>query len=160
VAALLPLLLCAEVWAQVTPEPVDWDDALDQETVWYGGAEAICIADNVLLYQHASGGWPKNIDMAEVLSVADKNRIRDEQAKGGTTLSNITIDNGATYTPMRYLARVYEATGRDRFAEGFFEAWTICWRRSTIPSPWSQWEHARTSPHPSAAARAWASWST
>lgn len=117
-ATLLPLCLCSEGWAQASAEPIDWDDALDQEPVWYGSAAAIRIADNVLLYQHKSGGWPKNIDMAEVLSAADKDRIRNEQADGGTTLSNITIDNGATYTPMRYLAQVYEAAGHERFKEG------------------------------------------
>lgn len=119
VAALLsPLCLCSEAWAQASAEPIDWDDALDQAPAWYGSAEAVRIADNVLLYQHESGGWPKNIDMARVLSAADKDRIRTEQAEGGTTLSNITIDNGATYTQMRYLARVYEATGHERFKEG------------------------------------------
>lgn len=117
-ATFLLLCVCSEVRAQANAEPIDWDDALDQQPAWYGSAAAVRIADNVLLYQHASGGWPKNIDMAEELSEADKDRIRSEQADGGTTLSNITIDNGATYTPMRYLARVYEATGHERFKDG------------------------------------------
>ncbi|MDR8389684.1 pectate lyase [Aliifodinibius sp. S!AR15-10] len=103
----------------VAVDPIDWDDALEQEAEWYQGSEAVRIADNVLLYQHESGGWPKNLDMAQVLSEADKDSIRKEQAEGGTTLSNITIDNGATYTQMRYLARVYNATGHDRFRESF-----------------------------------------
>lgn len=119
VAILLPLWLSPEGRAQSETKPISWNEALDQAPGWYGSSEAVRIADNVLLYQHESGGWPKNIDMAEVLSEEDETRIREEQAAGGTTLSNITIDNGATYTPMRYLARVYEATGEERFKESF-----------------------------------------
>lgn len=118
IATLLPLCLGAEVWAQSGRGTIRWNDALDQAPTWYASVEAVRIADNVLLYQHETGGWPKNIDMARVLSEADRARIREEQAAGGTTLSNITIDNGATYTQMRYLARVYAATGLDRFKEG------------------------------------------
>jgi pectinesterase len=105
-------------WFRSPSEGISWDDILDQEGGWYGGEEAIRIADNVLLYQHESGGWPKNIDMARQLSASETDDIRQEQAAGGTTLSDITIDNGATYTQIRYLARVYEATGEQRFAEG------------------------------------------
>jgi len=117
-ATLLPLCLGAEAWAQSGKDTIEWNDALDQEPAWYTSAEAVRIADNVLLYQHENGGWPKNIDMARGLSEADKDRIREEQAEGGTTLSNTTIDNGATYSQIRYLARVYEAAGDDRFKEG------------------------------------------
>lgn len=104
---------------QVSVDPINWNEALNQDENWYKSAEAIRIADNVLLYQHPTGGWPKNIDMAQVLSEAAKDSIRREQAAGGTTLSNITIDNDATYTQMRYLAHVYDATGNERFREAF-----------------------------------------
>ena len=117
-AVVLSLVACPQVWAQSDSGRIAWDDALGQEPDWYRGPEAIRIANNVLLYQHESGGWPKNIDMAQRLRATEKDRIRREQAAGGTTLSNITIDNGATYTQIRYLARVYEATGQERFREG------------------------------------------
>ncbi len=115
---VLSMSVCPQAWAQSGAESVHWEDALDQDAAWYGSSEAIRIADNVLLYQHESGGWPKNIDMAQELSGTEKDRIRREQAAGGTTLSEITIDNGATYTQIRYLARVDEATGERRFREG------------------------------------------
>ncbi len=108
-------------WSQTNSSSIDWDDALEQDSDWYNSNEAIRIADNVLLYQHESGGWPKNIDMARVLDKSETERIRQEQSSGGTTLSNITIDNGATYTQMRYLAKVYGATGEDRFRQGFLQ---------------------------------------
>ena len=118
VALVLAASVCPRGWAQSGSERIDWDDALEQASDWYESSEAIRIADNVLLYQHDTGGWPKNLDMAQVLTAAEKDSIRREQDAGGTTLSNITIDNGATYTQIRYLARVHEATGRERFGEG------------------------------------------
>lgn len=118
VAIVLPFSMCPQAWAQSDAEQIPWDDALDQDTGWYASSEAIRIADNVLLYQHESGGWPKNIDMAQVLSETEKDRIRRKQAAGGTDLTESTIDNGATYTQIRYLVRVYEATGEQRFEEG------------------------------------------
>jgi len=118
VAVGLAVSVCPRGWAQSGSERVDWDDALAQAADWYESSEAIRIADNVLLYQHETGGWPKNLDMAQVLTEAERDSIRREQAAGGTTLSNVTIDNGATYTQIRYLARVYEATGQERFGKG------------------------------------------
>ncbi len=116
---LCPLGASVEIWAQSGKKGISWSDALDQEPVWYGSTDAVRIADNVLAYQDKSGGWPKNIDMARVLSRADLNRIRQEQAERGAKPDNITIDNGATHTQMRYLARVYNHTGRPRFKESF-----------------------------------------
>lgn len=109
---------CGRSYGQ-SVDPINWNEALDQEESWYKSTEAIRIADNVLLYQHPTGGWPKNIDMAQVLSEAAKDSIHREQAAGGTTLSNITIDNEATYTQMRYLDRVNDATENERFREAF-----------------------------------------
>ena len=54
---------------------VAWKDCLKQKPEWYAGDEARRIADNVLLYQRESGGWPKNIDMAVVLSEQAKAAI-------------------------------------------------------------------------------------
>lgn len=106
--------LCSQAEAQPEAGTVAWGEALDQAPAWYAGDEAVRIADNVLLYQHANGGWWKNIDMAQPLSDADRDHLRAQQAEAGTT-----IDNGATHTQLRYLARAYEATGHDRFRAGF-----------------------------------------
>jgi PelA/Pel-15E family pectate lyase len=95
---------------------VAWKDCLDQKPGWYAGAEATRIADNVLLYQRDSGGWPKNIDMAVVLSEQAKAAIAKEKSADDSL-----IDNGATYTQMAYLARVFNATGQARFKDGFIK---------------------------------------
>jgi PelA/Pel-15E family pectate lyase len=96
---------------------VAWRDCLKQKPEWYAGDEAMRVADNVLLYQRESGGWPKNIDMAVVLSGRAKAEIAKEKGADDSL-----IDNGATYTQMDYLARVFNATGDPIRKESFKEA--------------------------------------
>ena len=98
--------------AQERDRTVRWRSILDQPSEWYGTAEATRIADNVLLYQSDNGGWPKNVEMARVLSDDDKDHLRATRNDAETT-----IDNGATHTQIRFLALVHEATGDDRYAD-------------------------------------------
>src|SRR5438105_9234196 len=88
--------------AQAATSPINWRDALKQPHEWYGNSEAIRIADNLLVYQRNSGGWPKNIDMAGVLSERQRADILDEKRSDDST-----IDNGATYSQLIFLARVF-----------------------------------------------------
>jgi len=98
-------------------KPISWSQCLAQKPGFYAGDEAVRIADNVLLYQRNSGGWRQNIDMARVLSEKDTAQLRKDKNKEDSTL-----DNGATHTQMRYLARVYGATKLERFRKAFLEA--------------------------------------
>ena len=88
---------------------ISWRRCLSQRPEFYATDEAVRIADNVLLYQRDTGGWSKNVDMARVLSEQDKAMLR--KAKGR---KDSTFDNGATHTQIRYLAKVYNATGLER----------------------------------------------
>ncbi len=92
------------------PRPLTWSQCQDQPPAWYGSAEALRVADQVVRYQRRSGGWPKNFDMARALSAEERQGV--ERARGE---ADSTIDNGATTTQVRYLARVYEATRAARF---------------------------------------------
>lgn len=76
---------------------VKWTEGLKQPPAWYDSAEATTIANRVLSYQTKSGGWPKNHDMTQP---------PDAQAFGHEDVTAPTIDNGATYTQIRFLARV------------------------------------------------------
>jgi unsaturated rhamnogalacturonyl hydrolase len=93
---------------------VAWSHVLDQPVAWYGGPEAARIADDVVLYQRTSGGWPKDVDMARGLDAAERLRVAAERGSADST-----IDNGATFTQMRFLARVAQATDEPRFREAF-----------------------------------------
>ncbi|HEX7318264.1 MAG TPA: pectate lyase [Pyrinomonadaceae bacterium] len=99
---------------------IKWRDALKQKPEWYAGAEALRVADNLLLYQRDVGGWPKNIDMAAPL--LEKGRAELLKLKGETgNESAATIDNGATFTQLEYLARVYTAQKQERHRDSFIK---------------------------------------
>jgi PelA/Pel-15E family pectate lyase len=100
--------------AQASNTPIKWHDALRQKAVWYGSTEAARIADNLVLYQRASGGWPKNIDMAAVLTESQRDAVAREKQ-----LDDSPIDNGGTYTQLTFLAHVYTANGLARHKQSF-----------------------------------------
>ena len=98
----LELAGAAPAWKQVLKQPPDW----------YGGAEARAVADSVLLYQTDSGGWPKNVDMTSPPSAEFfASTAADHRAP--------TIDNGATHTQLRLLARIVTATNEARYRAAF-----------------------------------------
>ena len=96
--------------------PISWTDILKQKSEWYGSAEAVRIADNVLLYQRDTGGWPKNIDMARPLTDLEVAALVKQKQE-----IDSNIDNGATYTQLTFLARVYQAKTLERHKEAFLK---------------------------------------
>jgi PelA/Pel-15E family pectate lyase len=116
-----------------TEKRIRWYACLRQPQKWYSGTEAIKIADNLLLYQYPSGGWPKNIDMAEELDAAQKERL-----KAINSLDSSTIDNDATYTQLRYLAKVYTSTGLDRFKHSFMRGFDYLLKAQYANGGWPQ----------------------
>jgi PelA/Pel-15E family pectate lyase len=97
-------------------KPVRWNEALKQRVEWYATDEATRIADNVLLYQRDTGGWPKNIDMAPVLTEREKSNI-----SGQKKLTDSTIDNSATFSQLAFLAKVITAKKIERHQVSFFK---------------------------------------
>lgn len=90
-------------------ESVKWSERLPRDPKWLAGEQARGIAENLLLYQYPSGGWPKNIDMAKPLSPAEKAELEERPH------DDATIDNGATTTQIAFLARVYSVTPEPRY---------------------------------------------
>lgn len=89
------------------------EECLTQDPEWYGSTEAQRIADNMLYYQNADGGWPKNVNMTIPLKKGHR------QHSDNPDLSMSTIDNGATYTQMLFLSRVYRYTNDEDYALSF-----------------------------------------
>jgi PelA/Pel-15E family pectate lyase len=87
-------------------------NSLSQSVDFYGSAEALRIAETMLLYQRSNGGWPKKYDWAAILSSDNKKKLLVDKS-----LDDTTIDNGATRSEVRYLAKVYNATGDERYKE-------------------------------------------
>jgi hypothetical protein len=64
------------------------------------------IAANILLFQRANGGWPKDYDMLAILNEEQKQALRDSH-----TRTDATFDNHTTHTQVDYLARAAVLTG-------------------------------------------------
>jgi len=116
--ALSFLLVAGAVSAYATQnaQTISWNAALKQKPEWYASGEALRIADNVILYQRSSGGWPKNIDMAVVLVPLHRTAVVRQKNHHDST-----IDNGATYAQLSFLARVYTAQRQERHRESFLK---------------------------------------
>lgn len=85
---------------------------------FFQSEEATRIGDQILLYQRVTGAWPKNTDMVRRLT----DREREAVLKAKENTHDSTIDNGATTSQMIFLARLYQATGEERFREAFLKA--------------------------------------
>ncbi len=105
-----------------------WSGCLSLPGDWYSSAEAVRIAENVVAFQRPCGGWSKRTGFLlgtytpEELERALKPertraRIHDGVGCKEHSHSSSTFDNNATTTEIRYLARVFAATGDGRFRE-------------------------------------------
>ncbi|WP_326525370.1 pectate lyase [Sphingomonas sp.] len=92
---------------------------LDHAPDWYAGDAARRIADNIVSFQTPAGGWGKNQDRSgpprrpgESLVPIERlpaNAREDSRANDAGWRYVGTIDNGATLTELRFLARVQHA---------------------------------------------------
>jgi len=93
---------------------------LDRPAEWYGGAEARKIADIVVSFQTPAGGWSKNLNLSDHVRrpgehFAPNNLSRFLSAGDFDAPSDLhweyvgTLDNDATITEMRFLAKVADA---------------------------------------------------
>jgi PelA/Pel-15E family pectate lyase len=98
-----PLATSAEVSA-----PRWGTSVLRHSAGWYSSPEARKLADVVLRYQSPQGGWPKSTDLFR------EPKSPDDIPPPGRGRAN-SLDNDAFELPVRFLARMTEATGEDRY---------------------------------------------
>lgn len=91
---------------------------LNRDATWYRSSEARHIADNIVSFQTPAGGWGKNQNRAGPLRVPGQSYVVVEHlplaAVGDIKADEKwafvgTIDNGATTTELRFLARTQQA---------------------------------------------------
>lgn len=80
--------------------------------------EARRIGEQVLLWQRNTGGWPKNIDMVTEMTAEQRQQVIADKVRRNDS----TTDNGATTTQMAFIARLYQATGDNRYRDAFRKA--------------------------------------
>jgi PelA/Pel-15E family pectate lyase len=100
----LAVLLSSLVSPLHAYENVPWGGRLPADSAWWASDAARQLVTNILDYQYPSGGWPKNKDMSK--PVTPEVRAALEQRDEGAT-----IDNGATHSQIRVLARYHALTG-------------------------------------------------
>lgn len=125
-ALLLPSVVLAST--------IKWSECLRQKTDWYAGAEAARIAENVLLYQRDTGGWPKNTEMAQRLDDDDAAKLKAARS----VTKDSCIDNGATYTQLEFLAKVYDAARQEHCKDGFLKGLDYLLKMQTPTGGWPQ----------------------
>jgi PelA/Pel-15E family pectate lyase len=141
IVLILFLVICAHAaiaqvayGSKAAVATVAWNAVLKQKPEWYASEEAVRIADNLLLYQHDTGGWSKNIDMARKLTEQEKAGVLKQKPQ---TDSN--IDNGATYTQLAYLARVYQSSKLDRHKVAFLKGIDYLLKAQQANGGWPQY---------------------
>ncbi|MBN1782647.1 pectate lyase [bacterium] len=82
----------------------------------YDESDYIQIADNILLFQKANGGWAKNYDMQAILNQDQINAVQESKHH-----LNTTFDNGATHGQISYLAEVYSRTTIKKYKAAFIQ---------------------------------------
>lgn len=98
---------------------------LNKDAAWYASPEARAIADTIVSFQTPSGGWSKNQDRTKPPRLRGQRYANDAETMVEDP-SNFdapkdrywtfvgTLDNGATTTEMRFLARVQaQAPGKE-----------------------------------------------
>lgn len=98
-------------------KPLRWRDvATNAPDAWYGSAESKEVAANVLFVQTQTGGWPKNIELAQPLTDHQKMKLKQNLTSSEYAPN---IDNGATVEEMIFLAKMYSST----LDESYRKAW-------------------------------------
>jgi PelA/Pel-15E family pectate lyase len=75
--------------------------------------EVAAIADNILLWQRANGGWKENEDPARILDAEERAAILADRAREDTS-----FDNRNVWPQVRYLAAAYSRLGDERYRAG------------------------------------------
>jgi PelA/Pel-15E family pectate lyase len=110
-----------------------WETLLNKEGKWYASDEAIKIAENVLLFQRNCGGWPKNENMTRIFSDEEIKALISNKKK-----EDATIDNGATFPQIRFLAKVYNATQKPVYREASLKGFDYLIKAQYPDGGWPQ----------------------
>ncbi len=78
----------------------------------YAPEQIVEIADNLLLYQRANGGWIENQDPTRILNGSERARVAADQAK-----PEISFDNRNVFSQVEYLAAVHAQTRDARYRD-------------------------------------------
>ena len=102
-AAIILSVVCAGAWAKEGTFP--WKKYHGRDDAWFTSEKAALVAENLLTYRSQQHIWPKNLDTS------------DHPFAGPPGTTHGTFDNGATVGEIRYLARIFRATGKKKYRQ-------------------------------------------
>jgi len=70
------------------------------------------MAENALVYQRQTGGWPKNYNREQELTPEQRRNVLKDKSKNDSM-----IDNGATHTEIRLLADAFKKRADERYKD-------------------------------------------
>lgn len=135
-------VLYAQVPVDTTKaEPMSWYQAMRQTKYeWYVSKQARNVADSIVKYQLPSGGWAKNQDWGfgpDTVYMQDCFR----------TGIGSTIDNGATYQELRFLAKMYYYTNLIDYRIAFLNGMEFLLKMQYENGGWPQYYPSRGEGH-------------
>jgi PelA/Pel-15E family pectate lyase len=92
--------------------PVTEETLLSQNAAFYGSADGVRMADVIVGYQNADGGWPKLEKTVSLLTPVNKEALTGFRSKS-------TIDNDSTTKQLVALAKVHAVSGKSSHKESF-----------------------------------------
>jgi PelA/Pel-15E family pectate lyase len=97
------------------------------------------VAENMLVYQRAIGGWPKavnevKVDYNKTFTEAEKQSIRNDSLH-----TDATIDNNATTREIRYLAKAFKQTGNRNYLAAAEKGVRYLLRAQNAAGGWPQY---------------------
>lgn len=115
---LIPVLLLATFATATSQTLRNTGGVLFRDSAWYGTPQSLNVAANVLMLQNPNGGWPKNIRFyGDTLNADRVAKYKAEYAD----VEETTIDNGATYSEMLFVAKMYQATKDEKYRTSFLK---------------------------------------
>lgn len=138
-ATLLLLLMCVQLqcvaasgyqsktWAALCKGEMGAD--------WYGSDEAKSVADTLIATQKTNGGWMKNYQY-HILTATELKTYKSTSSR----VEHSCFDNGSTTQEMRFLAKVYNKTGEERYLTSLKKALNLIFTAGkNLKGGWAQY---------------------
>jgi len=106
----------------------------DRDDVMYDPKQIVHIAENMLVYQNADGGWPNNVDWQAHIDPDTVRAIKGERKMIST------FDNHNTFSQIDYLAKVYVAAGLGRYRNAVEKGLAYVFREQHPTGGWRGWD--------------------
>jgi len=106
----------------------------DRNDPMYDPSQIVHIAENMLAYQNADGGWPNNVDWQAQIDPDTVRAIKGERRMVST------FDNHNTFSQIDYLAKVYIATNLARYRNAVERGLDYIFREQHPTGGWRGWD--------------------